>query len=95
MSRIGVAPEKSIKLVVNGFVRSCPSWSVPTDIQVRAKLTDPETGRISLSSEIIAGGSAGAAQVSSKSIDMLSVLSSCPIYQPSGGEEFPIVRDDY
>lgn len=47
--RIGVAPEKSIKLVVNGYVRG--------------KATDPETGRISVPMELVAGGTAGACQV--------------------------------
>jgi hypothetical protein len=37
-------------------------------IQVRSKLTDPETGRIAFSSELIAGGSAGGAQVLSQSL---------------------------
>ncbi|TFK56855.1 mitochondrial carrier [Heliocybe sulcata] len=46
---IGVAPEKAIKLTVNDLVRG------------RAK--DPETGRISLMWELIAGGSAGGCQV--------------------------------
>ncbi|KAK9450284.1 mitochondrial carrier domain-containing protein [Limtongia smithiae] len=45
---VGVAPEKAIKLTVNDFARG--------------KLTD-EFGNISLMSEIIAGGSAGACQV--------------------------------
>ncbi|GFZ43677.1 Aspartate-glutamate carrier 1 [Saitozyma sp. JCM 24511] len=46
---VGVAPEKAIKLTVNELVRK--------------KATDPETGRITLLSEIIAGGSAGGCQV--------------------------------
>lgn len=44
-----VAPEKAIKLVVNDFVRSAR--------------TDPETGRITVPSELLAGGTAGACQV--------------------------------
>jgi len=36
------------------------------NIQVRSKLTDPETGRIALSSEILSGGMAGGAQVMSE-----------------------------
>lgn len=47
---IGVAPEKAIKITVNELVRK--------------KLTDPETGRISLAAEILAGGAAGGCQVS-------------------------------
>jgi solute carrier family 25 aspartate/glutamate transporter 12/13 len=46
---IGVAPEKSIKLVVNGYMRG--------------KFTDPETGRISLAAEVLSGGTAGMCQV--------------------------------
>lgn len=46
---LGVAPEKAIKLTVNDLVRK--------------KRTDPETGRITLGSEILAGGTAGACQV--------------------------------
>ncbi|OCF41845.1 solute carrier family 25 (mitochondrial aspartate/glutamate transporter), member 12/13 [Kwoniella heveanensis CBS 569] len=46
---VGVAPEKAIKLTVNDFVRK--------------KATDPETGRISLPYEILAGGLAGGCQV--------------------------------
>jgi hypothetical protein len=45
----GVAPEKAIKLTVNDFVRS--------------RAMDPETGRIKLRWELIAGGSAGGCQV--------------------------------
>jgi hypothetical protein len=45
----GVAPEKAIKLTVNDFVRS--------------RAMDPETGRIKLSWEILAGASAGGCQV--------------------------------
>ncbi|WVF70310.1 hypothetical protein IAT40_005099 [Kwoniella sp. CBS 6097] len=46
---VGVAPEKAIKLTVNDFVRK--------------KATDPETGRIALPYEILAGGLAGGCQV--------------------------------
>ncbi|GHJ87567.1 hypothetical protein NliqN6_3969 [Naganishia liquefaciens] len=46
---VGVAPEKALKLTVNDFVRS--------------KTMDPETGRISLFWELIAGGAAGGSQV--------------------------------
>ncbi|UOH80245.1 hypothetical protein LQV05_002896 [Cryptococcus neoformans] len=46
---VGVAPEKAIKLTVNELVRK--------------KATDPETGRIPLLMEIVAGGSAGGCQV--------------------------------
>jgi len=46
---IGVAPEKAIKLTVNDFVRSLAM--------------DPETGRIKLGWELIAGGTAGGCQV--------------------------------
>ena len=46
---VGVAPEKAIKLTVNELVRK--------------KATDPETGRIPLIWEIIAGGTAGGCQV--------------------------------
>jgi len=46
---IGVAPEKAIKLTVNDLVRR--------------KARDPDSGRISLPWEIIAGGCAGGAQV--------------------------------
>lgn len=46
---VGVAPEKAIKLTVNELVRK--------------KATDPETGRIPLLMEILAGGSAGGCQV--------------------------------
>ncbi|WVQ82660.1 hypothetical protein IAT38_004792 [Cryptococcus sp. DSM 104549] len=46
---VGVAPEKAIKLTVNELVRK--------------KATDPETGRITLPWEIIAGGTAGGCQV--------------------------------
>jgi solute carrier family 25 aspartate/glutamate transporter 12/13 len=44
-----VAPEKAIKLVVNDFVR--------------ARMSDPETGRIALPWELVAGGAAGGCQV--------------------------------
>ncbi|KAI8981137.1 mitochondrial carrier [Trametes punicea] len=46
---IGVAPEKAIKLTVNDLIRS--------------RAMDPETGRISLGWELIAGGTAGGCQV--------------------------------
>ncbi|PNS21443.1 hypothetical protein CAC42_1222 [Sphaceloma murrayae] len=46
---VGVAPEKAIKLTVNDLVRG--------------KFSDPKTGAIPLSAEILAGGSAGACQV--------------------------------
>ncbi|KAI0715020.1 mitochondrial carrier [Earliella scabrosa] len=46
---IGVAPEKAIKLTVNDFIRS--------------RAMDPETGRITLGWELVAGGSAGGCQV--------------------------------
>lgn len=46
---IGVAPEKAIKLTVNDFVRG--------------RAMDPETGRIKLLWEFIAGGVAGGCQV--------------------------------
>ncbi|GJE89667.1 mitochondrial carrier [Phanerochaete sordida] len=46
---IGVAPEKAIKLTVNDFVRK--------------RAMDPETGRIKLYWELIAGGTAGGCQV--------------------------------
>lgn len=46
---VGVAPEKAIKLTVNDLVRG--------------KAMDPETGRIALPYEILAGGIAGGSQV--------------------------------
>ncbi|KAF9245862.1 mitochondrial carrier domain-containing protein [Melanogaster broomeanus] len=46
---IGVAPEKAIKLTVNDIVRR--------------RAMDPETGRIALGWELIAGGTAGGCQV--------------------------------
>jgi len=46
---IGVAPEKAIKLTVNDFIR--------------ARAMDPETGRIKLTWELVAGGTAGGCQV--------------------------------
>lgn len=46
---VGVAPEKAIKLTVNDLVRS--------------RATDPETGRIKLTWELVAGGAAGGCQV--------------------------------
>ncbi|KAF8078970.1 mitochondrial carrier domain-containing protein [Lyophyllum atratum] len=46
---IGVAPEKAIKLTVNDLIRG--------------RATDPETGRITLGWELVAGGMAGGCQV--------------------------------
>ncbi|KAJ1808709.1 mitochondrial aspartate-glutamate transporter agc1, partial [Coemansia sp. RSA 2599] len=46
---VGVAPEKAIKLTVNDFVR--------------ARLTDRDTGKIALASELFAGAMAGGSQV--------------------------------
>ncbi|KAF8634876.1 hypothetical protein AX15_000630 [Amanita polypyramis BW_CC] len=46
---VGVAPEKAIKLTVNDLIR--------------AKARDPETGRIKLGWEFVAGGTAGGCQV--------------------------------
>jgi len=46
---VGVAPEKAIKLTVNDLVRG--------------RAMDPETGRIKLMWELIAGGTAGGCQV--------------------------------
>ncbi|KAJ6520104.1 mitochondrial inner membrane protein [Mycena sanguinolenta] len=46
---VGVAPEKAIKLTVNDIIRG--------------QATDPETGRIKLYWELIAGGTAGGCQV--------------------------------
>ncbi|KAG2155496.1 mitochondrial carrier domain-containing protein [Suillus clintonianus] len=46
---IGVAPEKAIKLTVNDLVRG--------------RAMDPETGRIKLGWELVAGGTAGGCQV--------------------------------
>ncbi|KAJ7751204.1 mitochondrial carrier domain-containing protein [Mycena maculata] len=46
---IGVAPEKAIKLTVNDIIRG--------------RATDPETGRIKLGWELVAGGAAGGCQV--------------------------------
>ncbi|KAL0576709.1 mitochondrial aspartate-glutamate transporter agc1 [Marasmius crinis-equi] len=46
---IGVAPEKAIKLTVNDLIRS--------------RMMDPETGRIKLGWEFVAGGTAGGCQV--------------------------------
>ena len=45
----GVAPEKAIKLTVNDIIRG--------------RAMDPETGRIKLAWELIAGGTAGGCQV--------------------------------
>ncbi|KIY50427.1 mitochondrial carrier [Fistulina hepatica ATCC 64428] len=47
--QLGVAPEKAIKLTVNDMVR--------------ARATDPETGHIKFSWELVAGGMAGGCQV--------------------------------
>jgi solute carrier family 25 aspartate/glutamate transporter 12/13 len=63
---LGVAPEKAIKLTVNDLVRK--------------KRTDPETGRITLGSELLAGGTAGACQVVSWSTSTRLI---------SGGHESP------
>ncbi len=49
MARQGVAPEKAIKLTVNDIIRS--------------RAMDPETGRIKLGWELVAGGTAGGCQV--------------------------------
>ncbi|KAJ3778241.1 mitochondrial carrier domain-containing protein [Lentinula raphanica] len=46
---VGVAPEKAIKLTVNDLIRS--------------RVMDPETGRIKLGWELVAGGTAGGCQV--------------------------------
>ncbi|CAK5280634.1 unnamed protein product [Mycena citricolor] len=46
---VGVAPEKAIKLTVNDLIRG--------------RATDPETGRIKLGWELVAGGTAGGCQV--------------------------------
>jgi solute carrier family 25 aspartate/glutamate transporter 12/13 len=46
---VGVAPEKAIKLTVNDLIRS--------------RAMDPETGRIKLIWELVAGGMAGGSQV--------------------------------
>ncbi|KAF9270709.1 mitochondrial carrier [Marasmius fiardii PR-910] len=46
---VGVAPEKAIKLTVNDLIRS--------------RTMDPETGRIKLGWELVAGGTAGGCQV--------------------------------
>ncbi|KAF8640718.1 hypothetical protein AX17_000370 [Amanita inopinata Kibby_2008] len=46
---VGVAPEKAIKLTVNDLIR--------------AKAMDPETGRIKLAWQLVAGGTAGGCQV--------------------------------
>lgn len=53
---------RAIKLTVNDMVRK--------------KVTDPETGRISLGWEFVAGGTAGGCQVVS---DLLQMLSRRPI----------------
>ncbi|KAF5388492.1 hypothetical protein D9757_004726 [Collybiopsis confluens] len=49
ISKKGVAPEKAIKLTVNDLIRT--------------RAMDPETGRIEIGWELIAGGSAGGCQV--------------------------------
>ncbi len=46
---VGIVPEKTIKLTVNDIIR--------------ARAMDPETGRIKLVWELVAGGSAGASQM--------------------------------
>ncbi|PVG00928.1 putative mitochondrial carrier protein ARALAR1 [Serendipita vermifera] len=46
---VGVAPEKAIKLTVNDFLRN--------------RFSDPETGRIKVGWEVVAGGTAGGCQV--------------------------------
>ncbi|KAI0778715.1 mitochondrial carrier [Trametes elegans] len=46
---IGVAPEKAIKLTVNDFIRG--------------RAMDPDTGKIALGWELVAGGTAGGCQV--------------------------------
>jgi solute carrier family 25 aspartate/glutamate transporter 12/13 len=46
---VGVAPEKAIKLTINDLIRD--------------KAMDPETGRIAIPWEIVAGGVAGGCQV--------------------------------
>lgn len=53
---VGVAPEKAIKLTINELVRK--------------KATDPETGRIPLAMEFLAGGTAGGCQVVSRRVDI-------------------------
>ena len=55
ISSQGVAPEKAIKLTVNDFVRK--------------RAMDPETGRIKLIWELVAGGAAGGCQVVSSLVD--------------------------
>nr|ODN87653.1 solute carrier family 25 (mitochondrial aspartate/glutamate transporter), member 12/13 [Cryptococcus depauperatus CBS 7855] len=69
---VGVAPEKAIKLTVNDLVRK--------------KGTDPETGRITLPMELVAGGSAGGCQVAkSYDIVMLTVPQAGEITRAEGG----------
>jgi len=46
---LGVAPEKAIKLTMNDLIRG--------------RATDPETGKIKLGWEVVAGAVAGASQV--------------------------------
>jgi hypothetical protein len=50
------------------FCKLLAETKIFAKVQVRSKLTDPETGRIAFSSELIAGGSAGGAQVLSESL---------------------------
>jgi hypothetical protein len=50
------------------FCKLLAETQVLAKFQVRSNLTDPETGRIAFSSELIAGGSAGGAQVLSESL---------------------------
>ncbi|KAG6872760.1 hypothetical protein C0992_009356 [Termitomyces sp. T32_za158] len=59
-----VAPEKAIKLTVNDLIRG--------------KATDPETGRIKLAWELVAGGMAGGCQVVSE--DMIISLVMCFVH---------------
>lgn len=71
---VGVAPEKAIKLTMNDFVRD--------------KLTFD--GRISLGSEIIAGGCAGASQVNLRIIifHLNPIISGC-VHQSIRDSEDP------
>jgi solute carrier family 25 (mitochondrial aspartate/glutamate transporter), member 12/13 len=52
----GVSPEKAIKLTVNDLVRS--------------RAMDPETGRIKVRWELLAGGTAGGCQVVRSSLNL-------------------------
>jgi solute carrier family 25 (mitochondrial aspartate/glutamate transporter), member 12/13 len=54
---VGVAPEKAIKLTTNEMLR--------------ARFTDPQTGRITFGFEMLSGGTAGACQV----VSLLSLIS--------------------